>query len=264
MNMPLLLPRLLVLCFLAVCGATVQRTVRAGEPPVLQICTGDDESYPWQFNDRPGVLAHMMRMVEKSVDGKFVIQAKPWKRCLSELNSGQVQAAFKASYSAERAAEGAVYPMVGERLDVDKRLLTDQYSLFRLRGSPVEWDGKRLTADGIVGAQTGFSVVSQLKGLGATVDDGTRQASASMQKLLRGRVVAVALQVQEGDTLLARNPEFAAHIERMQPVLVEKPYFLVFSRRFFGEHEAHARLIWSAIARVRESTEYKNLLRDFK
>ncbi len=256
--------RLLIYCLLAICSASVQGTACAGEAPVLQICTGDDESYPWQFNDRPGVLMHMMRMVEKSVDGKFTIQAKPWKRCLSELNAGQVHAAFKASYSVERAAEGAVYPMVAERPDVDKRLMTDQYSLFRLKGSAVEWDGKRLTADGIVGAQTGFSVVAQLKSLGATVDDGTRQAPASLQKLLRGRVVAVALQTQEGDTLVARNPEFAANIERIQPVLVEKPYFLVFSRSFFAEHEAHARLIWSAIARVRESTEYKNLLRDFK
>ena len=262
--MPHLRRRLLISCLLAVCGISVQGTACAAETPVLQICTGDDESYPWQFNDRPGVLTHMMRMVEKSVGGKFVIQAKPWKRCLSELNSGQVHAAFKASYSAERAAEGAVYPMVGERLDVDKRLLTDQYSLFRRKGAAVEWDGKRLIADGIVGAQTGFSVVAQLRGLGASVDDGTRQASASLQKLLRGRVVAVALQTQEGDTLVTRNPEFAASIERMQPVLVEKPYFLVFSRSFFAEHEAHARLIWNTIARVRESTQYKNLLRDFK
>ncbi len=257
-------PRLLIACLLAVCGAGMPAMAYASEAPVLQMCTGDDESFPWQLNDRPGVLIHLMRMVEHSVDGKFVIQAKPWKRCLSELNAGQVQAAFKASYSAERAAEGAVYPMLADRLDVDKRLLTDRYSLFRLKGSAVEWDGKRLTADGIVGAQTGFSVVAQLKGLGATVDDGTRQASASLQKLLRGRVVAVALQTQEGDALLARNPEFAANIERMQPALVEKPYFLVFSRSFYSEHEAHARLIWSTIARVRESTEYKNLLRDFK
>ncbi len=262
--MPHLRPRLLFWCLLTLCGASVQGMACASEAPVLQICTGDDESYPWQFNDRPGVLVHMMRMVEQGVAGKFIIQAKPWKRCLSELSSGQVHAAFKASYSAERAAEGVVYPMVAERLDVDKRLLTDRYSLYRRKGTPVEWDGKRLTADGIVGAQTGFSVVAQLRGLGATVDDGTRQASASLQKLLRGRVVAVALQTQEGDTLLARNPEFAANIERMQTALVEKPYFLVFSRSFFAEHETHARLIWSTIARVRESTEYKNLLRDFK
>jgi polar amino acid transport system substrate-binding protein len=257
-------PRWLVALLLVVCGASLQCSAQAAKRPVLQICTGDDESPPWQYTDRPGVVIHMMRMVEKAVGGKFVIQAKPWKRCLSELNAGQVDAAFKASYSPERAAEGAVYPMVADRLDVDKRLLTDQYSLFKFKGGPVEWDGKRLVADGIIGAQTGFSVVTQLRGLGATVDDGTRQAPTNLQKLLRGRVVAVALQTQAGDALLARNPEFAAHLERVQPALIEKPYFLVFSRSFYAEHESHARLIWTAIARARESTEYKNLLRDFK
>lgn len=253
-------PRFLIALWLA----ALQGMASAAETPVMQICTGDDESPPWQYTDRPGLVIHMMRMVEKSVHGKFVIQAKPWKRCLSELYAGQVDAAFKASYSAERATEGAVYPMVGERPDVDKRLLTDHYSLFRLKGGPVEWDGKRLVADGIVGAQTGFSVVTQLRGMGATVDDGTRQAVTNLQKLLRGRVVAVALQSQAGDALLARNPEFAASMERMEPALVEKPYFLVFSRGFYAEHEAHARLIWTTIARARESTQYKTLLRDFR
>lgn len=262
--MPNLRPRFLIPWLAALCVTGVMGTASATDTPVLQICTGDDDSYPWQFNDRPGMLMHMMRMLEQSVDGKFVIKAKPWKRCLLEIKTGQVHAAFKASYSVERVADGAVYPMAAERLDLDKRMLTDRYSLFRLKGAQVEWDGKQLVTAGILGAQTGFSVVAQLKSLGATVDDGNRHALASLQKLMMGRVIAVALQTQEGDTLLAQNPELAARIERMQPVLVEKPYFLVFSRSFFTEHEAHARLIWTTIARVRESTEYKNLLRDFR
>jgi polar amino acid transport system substrate-binding protein len=262
--MPYLRPRCLISSLVALCAVGAMVTASAAEPPLLQICTGDDDSYPWQFNDRPGVLMHMMRMVEHSVGGKFVIQAKPWKRCLLEIKTGEAHAAFKASYSVERVADGAMYPMKGERLDIDKRMLTDQYSLFRLKGGQIEWDGKQLTTAGVLGAQSGFSVVAQLKGLGAKVDDGNRHALANLQKLLMGRVIAVALQTQEGDALLAQNPELGARIERMQPVLVEKPYFLVFSRSFFTENEEHARLIWANIARVRESTEYKNLLRDFK
>ncbi|MCV2366538.1 substrate-binding periplasmic protein [Roseateles oligotrophus] len=236
----------------------------AGEAPVLQICVGDEESYPWHFPDRPGVLIHMMRMVESRVGGKFVIEAKPWRRCLLEAKSGLVQAVFKSSYSEERAAEGAVFPMRGGQLDTSKRMLTESYSLFRLKGARVEWDGKQLSADGILGAQTGFSVVAQLKGLGAKVDDGNRQTGANFQKLLKGRVVAVAVQTQVGEAQLAQNPEWAARVERMQPVLVEKPYFLIFSRGFFAEQEDHARLIWAAIEQVRESSEYKELLLNFK
>jgi polar amino acid transport system substrate-binding protein len=252
-------------CWLLIClGACLSGPACAANPPVLRICTGDDDSFPWQFSTRPGVLMHMMRMVEQGVDGSFVITAKPWKRCLMELKDGLVHAAFKASYSAERVADGAVYPMLGDRVDADKRMLTDSYSLFRLKGAPVEWDGQRLLADGMLGAQSGFSVVAQLKGLGARVDEGNRQAAGNLQKLLRGYVVAVALQTQEGDALLMQNPEFSARIERLQPVLVEKPYFLVFSRAFVAAHEDYARLIWNQIAQVRESAAYKKLLRDFK
>lgn len=236
----------------------------AAEAPAMQICTGDDDAYPWQMNDRPGLLLHLMQMVEQRVGGRFAITAKPWKRCLLELRTGEVQAAFKSSYSPERAAEGAVFPMLGDRPDAAKRMLTDSYSLFRLKGGKVEWDGKQLRADGVIGAQSGFSVVAQLRALGATVDDGTRQAPVNLQKLLAGRVVAVALQTQEGDTRLAQSPEFAARIERMQPVLTEKPYFLVFSRPFYAQHEEHARAIWDAIAQVRESAEFRQLVRDFK
>lgn len=256
--------RCLTSILIALCAVAVMGSARAAEPSVVRVCTGDDESYPWQLNDRPGVLTYTMRMVEQKVAGRFIIEAKPWKRCLMELNVGKIDAAFKASYSAERAADGAVYPMMADRLDVDKRLLTDQYSLFKLKGAAIEWDGKQLIAAGVVGAQSGFSVVVQLKGLGATVDDGSRHAKANLQKLLLGRVIAVALQTQEGDALLAQNAEFAARIERIQPVLIEKPYFLVFSRNFYAEHEALSRQIWSAIAQVRESREYKNLLREFK
>lgn len=236
----------------------------AAEAPQMQICTGDDDAYPWQMNERPGLLMHLMQMVEQRVGGRFTITAKPWKRCLLELRSGDVHAAFKSSYSPERAAEGAVFPMLGDRPDAAKRMLMDSYSLFRLKGSHVEWDGRQLRADGVIGAQTGFSIVAQLRALGATVDDGTRLAPVSLQKLLAGRVVAVALQTQEGDTRLAQNPEFAARIERVQPVLTEKPYFLVYSRQFFAQHEDHARAIWDAIALARESAEFRQLVRDFK
>ena len=256
--------RTFALGLVVVLGFGLEGLARAGEPPVLQICVGDEESYPWHFPDRPGVLIHMMSRVENRVGGKFVIEAKPWKRCLLELKSGLVQAVFKASYSEERAAEGLAFPMRGGQLDISKRMMTESYSLFRLKDARVEWDGKQLSADGILGAQTGFSVVALLRGLGAKVDDGNRQTAANFQKLLMGRVVAVAVQTQVGDAQLAQNPKWAARVERMQPVLIEKPYFLIFSRSFFAEQEDHARLIWSTIEQVRESTEYKELLLNFK
>ncbi|MBB5204784.1 polar amino acid transport system substrate-binding protein [Inhella inkyongensis] len=234
------------------------------EPLELRVCTGDDESYPWHFNDRPGLAVLLMRRVELRVNGLFRIEPKPWKRCLLELVSGQVDAAYKASYSAERAADGVTYPMLGAQPDLDKRLLTESYSLFRRKGSAVQWDGRALKVNGPVGAQTGFSVAAQLRQLGATVDEGNRKTDGNLQKLLNGWVVAVALQTQEGDAQLQQNPEFAAAIERVQPPLVEKPYFLVFSKAYYARRPDQAQLIWSTIAQVRESADYRRLVEQFK
>ena len=53
-------------------------------------------------------------------------------------------------------------------------------------------------------------------------------------------------------------------MERVSPVLVEKPYFVALSKQFYGKEEAAARKLWDAIATARESAEYKDLVKNFK
>ncbi len=154
--------------------------------------------------------------------------------------------------------------MAGDKPDASKRLLTDSYSLYRLKGTPVEWDGKVLKVSGSVGAQSGFSVVDQLKTMGAKVDDGSRSADDNLKKLLVGRFVALALQTEEGDTSIETNAEYKGKIEKIKPVLVEKPYFLIFSKAFTTKNPAHVQEVWDAIGKVRESAEYSNLAKTFK
>ena len=232
--------------------------------PVVKVCTENDDSYPWVLKNRPGLTILQLQLVEKKVQGKLAIEPLPWRRCLEEIKTGGVDAVFKISYSAARAAELGVYPMQGDKLDAGKRLLTDSYSLYRLKGTKVEWDGKTLKVDGVVGAQSGFSVVDQLKSLGAKVDDGVRSADISLRKMLAGRIVALALQTEEGDMSIEGDPDFKTKIERIKPVLVEKPYFLIFSKQFYAANTVYAKEIWEAIAAVRESDEYKGLAKNFK
>lgn len=236
----------------------------ATERPVLKICTENDDSYPWVLKDRPGLTISLLKLVEKEAGGKFEITPLPWKRCLEEVKSGAMNAVFKISYSAERLAELGAYPMAADKPDASKRLLMDSYSLYKIKGSKVEWDGKTLKADGTVGAQSGFSVVAQLKSLGAKVDDGSRSADANLRKLVEGRLVALALQTEEGDISVEGNPEFKLKVEKIKPFLIEKPYFLIFSKQFFATNPDYAQVVWAAIASSRESAEYKNLVKAFK
>lgn len=242
-----------LLCHLTGC-------VVAGEKPFLHFCTEDNDSWPWLMKDRVGVTTQHLKLVEKQMGLSMEITPLPWKRCLAELKSGNMDGAFKISYSPGRAAEIGTYPMQGDKLDASKRLLTDSYSLYRLKGSAVSWDGKTLKASGPIGAQTGFSIVEQLKALGASVDEGGRAPGNHLQKLLLGRLAAVALQTEEGDANIANNPEFRAKIEKMSPVLVEKPYFLIFSRQFYAHHPGYAQQVWDTVESVRESAEYRKYL----
>ena len=71
------------------------------------------------------------------------------------------------------------------------------------------------------------------------------------------RLVAVALQTQQGDTALARNPDVFHQIEKMEPYLVEKAYFLIFSKQFYTKNPEYCAQVWRAIEITRESPEYK-------
>lgn len=253
--------RALVLAFAAL---FVHSTVLAADKPSVRACTENEDSFPWVLKDRPGLTIQMLRMVEKQIGSKIEVVPLPWKRCLDDVKTGAIDAAFKISYSAARATELGNYPMAGDKPDASKRLLTDSYSLYRLKGTPVEWDGKVLKVSGSVGAQSGFSVVDQLKTMGAKVDDGSRSADDNLKKLLVGRFVALALQTEEGDTSIETNAEYKGKIEKIKPVLVEKPYFLIFSKAFTTKNPAHVQEVWDAIGKVRESAEYSNLAKTFK
>jgi hypothetical protein len=121
-----------------------------------------------------------------------------------------------------------------------------------------------LKVDGNVGAQSGFSVVDQLKGLGVKVDDAARSADDNLKKLVAGRFGALALQTEEGDISIESNPEFKGKVERIKTVLVEKPYFLIFSKQFTSKNAAYVQEVWDSIGKVRESAEYVTASKNFK
>lgn len=237
----------------------------AVERPVIKACTEDNESYPWLLKNRVGATVFLLNLVEKQLNLRFEVAALPWKRCMAELKSGSVDALFKISFTPERAAEIGIYPMVGERPDPAKRLLIDSYSLYRLKGSSaVQWDGKTLQVTGAIGAQTGFSVVEHLRKSGVLVDEGARDAESHLKKLVLGRVVAVALQTEEGDNSLQADAEFRDRIERISPVLVEKPYYLIFSRQYYARQPKLAASIWNSIELMREGNDYKKYLQSLR
>ncbi|HYD81087.1 MAG TPA: transporter substrate-binding domain-containing protein [Paucimonas sp.] len=226
------------------------------EQPAVKLCYDDAPLYPWRTADGRGLDFALLDLAQKRAGVHFVLTALPWKRCLSEVQQGKQDGAVAASFKNERMEIG-VYPMVGDNPDPKRRMRTESYSLFRVKGSNVHWDGKTIHgASGPVGVQLGYSIADQLKASGSAVEEGTARGADIFRKMLLGRVSGAALLTQEGDYLL-RDPEFKARIERFPFPLAEKPYYLLFSKQFFAGSEPLARKIWDALAAARDSAEFK-------
>jgi polar amino acid transport system substrate-binding protein len=89
-----------------------------------------------------------------------------------------------------------------------------------------------LTASGTNGAQTGFSIVAQLKQPGAKVDDSAPTADELLGRAASARYLATALQITEADNSRASLPALHAKVERVSPPLVEKACYTVFPKPF--------------------------------
>lgn len=236
----------------------------ADKPASMKLCYENEDVYPWVLKTRPGLNIIFMNALEQKLGTKFEMVALPWKRCLDDLKSGAVDGLFAASFKTDRLELG-LYPMAGDKPDESKALMRDGYTLYRVKGaSNVQWDGKKLTVAGSVGAQPGYSIIDQLKALGAKVDDGARGADDNLRKLLAGRVDAVALQTLEGENSVRTNAEFTGKVEAVSPELVSKPYFLMLSKQFVGKYGDFSKEIWNGVAAVRESADYKAKAANFK
>ncbi|HEH9399048.1 TPA: hypothetical protein SIA35_001027 [Aeromonas sobria] len=223
----------------------------------LYTCLENSDSYPWLLQSGEGIVQYHLKAVATALNAAIVLTPLPWKRCLSQVSSGQMDAAIKMSYSVERATKVGVYPMREGKPDPAKRLLTESYSLYQLKGGASHWDGTTLRVKGMVAAQSGFSIVDWLQAAGVEVDDSSRDPLIALKKLVMARAQATAIQTEVGDSILVAHPELQARIERLSPVLVEKPYYLVFSRRFYQAHPQESQQLWDAIERVRDSAAYQ-------
>ncbi len=220
----------------------------------LVFCFENENVRPWRTVEVTGLNFDLLNRVATQTGLSFRYEGTPWKRCLQDLRSGTVDGALAASFRPERR-KIAAYPG-GDKPDVSKHLHVDRYVVVRRKGSAVNWDGKDFHGlSGPVGAQFGYSVVSDLKEAGTLVDDGAHSPVDVLRKLLHGRVDAVTCLAGEAAALL-EEAEFRS-LEILPRPYIEKPYYLIMSHAMMASRRATAEAIWNGIQKVRNSAEYK-------
>lgn len=227
----------------------------------LTLCYEDARNTLGNTSDRQAQNYHLVMQAAAKSGEQVKLLPLPWKRCLSQVAKGLVDGALDASYTEERAAFAA-YPTTADgKPDPKRRIWAGGYSLYKLKTSAVHWDGQHFThLTGPVGLQLGYSIGDDLKRLGVPVAEFSGDAEVLLKRLTEGHVPLVALLTDAGDALL-EDPALSGVVEGIQPAFSQKPYFVIFHKRYYVDHHKAVEGFWANIATVRESQAFKQFVR---
>jgi len=242
------------------CLALLFASLAQAEALSIRICHDREPLRPWRLEGQEGLDFELVRQLEPELGVRFEFIAMPWKRCLLSLERNRVDAAMGVSYSSERGVF-AVYPLNGEQPQAALRMRSESYVLYRRKGETVHWaDNAMQQLQGAVGVQQGYSVLDLLQQQGVPVDSSASSAEATLHKLQRGWIGAAVVLGQEGDYWLRHNLDFLQSLERVEPPLQEKHYYLVYSRDFYQRQPALVLRSWQGVALARESALFRQRL----
>ncbi len=211
------------------------------------------------LDEKPGMGVEAIRMLEKKVGITVIIKRIPWKRCLNELEKGKADGLFTASYKEKRKQFG-IYPEKNGQVDPSKRFTASSYAFYKLKSTTLNFAGKDYsTFTGKVGGPLGYSIVDDLKKKGLQMEESA-STEIDFKKLVATRLQAVAALELTGDYYLTTNNSFSAKIEKMNPLIVEKPYYFMVSHQFYAKDPGLAEKIFDAIVEIREDPNYKKKL----
>ncbi|MCP4159652.1 MAG: transporter substrate-binding domain-containing protein [Deltaproteobacteria bacterium] len=209
----------------------------------------------------PGVGVDIIFKVAKNLNIKLLVSRLPNKRVHKYLSLGSLDGSGFYSFKKDRLKEG-VFPTKNGKLDKSKRVSVLGYYMYILKGSKVSWDGEILTGVKYVGANSGYSVVGNLKKLGLTVNE-VKSTKQNLEMLLKGRIQAYAAQDGTIDPVIASYKRYA-NLIKIGPPIKTKEYYFMFSHKYYKNNREMAHKIWDQIEVVRDSVLAKYRKMNFR
>lgn len=249
-------------CWIALIAAWLFAMPCIAQPDGREISLAyvDVEAGPFQtgtgptVGDPPGLAVEMVASAVRSAGYSLKLRRLPQMRMLRELAEGGIDGAFIFSYTPERG-ELYAYPMHGNEPDGAFRVTRIRYSLYRLKGAAVGWDGQAFNGlSRPIGVNTGWVMAGLLTQRGLPVDDSGHGHTENFGKLRLKRIDAYAALEPAADSFLRASRQQDL-FEKVGPPLQEKDYFLLFSKRFMHDSPEIAWAIWRQVKQVRERDE---------
>ncbi len=223
---------------------------------VIRLAYNEISAPPYYLGDggktpeHPGPAIELVDLAAAKLGCKMVWERKPQKRILRELETNNIDATLALSHSKSRESTMA-FPLKNGAPDASLALWTLSYDFYVKQGSTLKWDGKQFNRPPLrVGANAGYSVVKDLAEMGIAVEEAPGDLN-NLGKLVNDRIEAYAGQSLFVDQL--REQAMFKGLEKLEPSIVRKDYFLVFSHGFYASSGDTARKLWKLIEEVKKS-----------
>ena len=236
-----------------------------GEPTIVNMVFNSKEDYPYCLGNgkdiqttNPGIAIDAMRTIEKKLNIKFNFIRETWTRQQKKIQYNKVDMLFIASYKKSREKLG-VFPRNSDgTVDDTKRTISSSYVIFKLKNSPLDWDGEKfINLTGKISTQKGYSIVSFLKEKGAEVIENN--SDTDIKKLLHGRVEGIAMHNNRYKMYFKDNPEISSKIIKLPIPLTTKPYYVLTSHKFYKNNQILVNKIWEELKDMDKLEKFKTI-----
>lgn len=196
------------------------------KPAPIRFATLEDfKPFAWCDNGVPkGIDVEIVTLVMDRIDHPYVIECIPWKRALSSIKSGKVDALFSAYKTSEREAF-AIYMNSPTHLSI--------FSVFVPKGKAFSFNRLEDLYGKTVGITGGYSVnpeFDKARLAGRFKVQELSSADSGLKMLARGRLDAYVNGKHVG-LFTARNLGITDMIEPLdRPLHEPKPAYLLFSK----------------------------------
>ncbi len=203
----------------------------------------------------PGIGIDILLQVAKDLDLTFEISRRPNTRVHYEFSAGIFDASGFYSYKKEREKEGVFPRNEKGELDKTKSISRQSYYFYAPNDTTISWDGKTLSGANLVGANSGYSIVANLKNLGIDVNE-VKSIKQNLMVMAAGYTQAYAAQDAALDPIIASYPQWS-HLIKVGPAIKTKEYYFMFSHSFYNQNKEIAHKVWDQISEVRLSVDAK-------
>mgnify|MGYP000202666296 CR=1 FL=1 len=234
------------------------------------IGTDDTPGFPYMVGsgstfakESPGIDVELLSVMAKELNLNVSFERVTWEGCLASLKQGRFDAIFPASYKEKRLQYGS-YPRTKQgKLDEKRSLREISYSLYKLKGSPLKWDGNKITDIALpIGTTRGWAIADDLVNMGVEVELNANP-KYDLLKVIAGRIDAAAYHTRTIDSLIKENPIKYEKIEKVTPPLKNKKYYLMISHQFQHKYPRLTEKIWNQVNKIYNSDIHFDLLKKY-